>query len=159
MYFIERILFVSVWLVSFISIWFIPKSKYRQVSFIFIFSQLPAWIFGLLVVEAGLIEYPVREFHKANATSFTFEYIVLPLICIFFNLHFPEDKGVYRRIIYYAAFLVPFTLIEYFAERYTLILDYIHWEWYITLITMSIFIYFVRSVYKWFYNIGKPFSL
>jgi uncharacterized membrane protein len=159
MYFVERFIIVSVWLISFISIWFIPKEYYHQASFIFLFTQLPSWIFGLLVVEAGLIEYPVRELYRANVTSFTFEYLVLPIMCIFFNMYFPQNKGSYNKIIYYLTILSPFTLIEYFTEKHTLILKYIHWQWYTTFITMGILIYFVRSVYKWFFNLGKPFSL
>jgi hypothetical protein len=159
MYFIERLIIGSVWIICFISIWFIPRQKYRQASFIFLFTQLPSWIFGLLVVELGYIEYPVRELHKANATSFTFEYIVLPLLCIFFNLYFPENKGFYKKITYYITFLSAFTLIESLTERYTLIIKYVHWEWYTTFVTMGIVIYLVRSAYKWFFNLSKPFSL
>jgi hypothetical protein len=159
MYFIERLILGLVWLISIVSIGFIPKQKYRQSSFIFFFTQMPAWIFGLLVVEAGLIEYPVREMHKANATSFTFEYLVLPIICIFFNLYYPENKGFYKKIHYYITTMGIFTYIEYLAERHTLLLSYIHWEWYTTFITMAIFVYFVRGVYKWFFKLSKPFSL
>lgn len=159
MYFTERFIIGSVWLISFVSLWFIPKQKYRQASFIFLFTRFPVWIIGLSVVEAGWLEYPVREFHKANSTSFTFEYFVLPILCIFFNLYFPESKGIYRKLAYYAAFLAPFTLLEYFAERYTLIINYIHWEWYITFISMCILFYLIRVVYKWFFHLHKPFSL
>lgn len=159
MHFKEWFMIVSVWLICFISILFIPKQKYRQASFIFVFAQLPAWIFGLAVVEAGLIKYPVRVFSKANGTSFTFEYLALPFICIFFNLYFPENKGLYRKVIYYMSFLSFFTLLEYFVEKYTLILKYVHWNWYTTFTSMALFMYLVRLIYKWFYNLDKPFSL
>lgn len=159
MYFLEKFIIISVWIISFISIFFIPKEEYRHASVIFLLAQLPAWIFGLLVVEAGLIQYPVRELYKANGTSFTFEYLVLPLMCIFFNIHFPQNKSFYNKITYYLTILLVFSLIEYFTEKHTLILKYIHWHWYTTFITMGIFIYFVRSAYKWFFNLGKPFSL
>lgn len=159
MYIIERSIIGFVWLICFIFLLLIPKERYRQASFIFIFSQLPAWVIGLVVVEAGLIEYPVRELHKANGTSFSFEYLVLPTLFIYFNFYYPENKSFYKKVIYYISILGPFTLIEYLAEKYTLIIRYIHWEWYITFITMSVFIYFVRSVYKWFFKLDKPFSL
>lgn len=159
MYLIEKFIFGIVWLISFISVWFIPKPKYRESSFIFLFTQLPAWIFGLLVVEFGLIEYPVRELYKSNATNFSFEYLVLPLICIFFNFYYPEGKGLYKKLVYYITILGVFTLLEFIVERNTLILKYIHWEWYTTFITMGLVIYFVRSVYKWFFKMSKPFSI
>lgn len=159
MYFIEKLIIGSVWLISFISIWFVPKQKYRQAAFIFLFTQLLSWIFGLLVVEFGWIEYPVRELYKANATSFTFEYLILPIICILFNIYFPENENLYKKIIYYINILAIFTLMEYLIEMYTLMIKYVHSKWYLTFITMGILIYLVRSVYKWFFNLNRPFSL
>lgn len=157
MYLVEKVIFLVVWIFCFISLCFIPKQNYREVSFIFLFAQLPSWIFGLLVVENGWLEYPVRELAKANATSFTFEFLVLPIMCIYFNLYYPSRKSIYRKLIYYLGFLGIFTLLEYCIERYTLIINYVHWEWYITFITMGVFIYFVRTVYKWFFDIERPF--
>ena len=159
MYLIERLIIGIVWLICFISLWFIPKNKLREASFIFLFTQLPAWILGLAVVEAGLIEYPVRELHKANATSFSFEYLVLPFICIFFNLYYPNRKNLYKKLLYYVSILSIFTLMEYLAEKYTRILEYINWEWYHTFISMCVVVYLVRVVYKWFFRLKSPLSL
>jgi hypothetical protein len=155
----EKIIIYGVWIVSFASVWFIPKDKRRHASFIFLFSQFPAWILGLLVVEAGYIEYPVREFAKANSTSFSFEYFVLPLLCVFFNLNYPSHKSIAKKLLYIASIMSSFTLIELLTEKYTRIIKYVNWESYWTLISMTLVFYFVRVVYKWFYNLGSPFSL
>lgn len=159
MYLKERIIIGTVWLACIISLRFIPKTKFRKASFIFIFTQLPAWILGLVVVEAGWIVYPVREFYKANGTSFSFEYLVLPFICIFFNLYYPENKSLIKKLFYYISILSIFTLVEYLAEKNTQILTYIHWEWYHTFLSMWLVIYLARTSYKWFFNIKKPLSL
>ncbi len=159
MYWLEKFILVSSWIIGFISLIFIPKNIRQQASFIFLFSQLPSWLFGLLAVEFGLLEYPVREFAKANGTSFTFEFLVLPIICVFFNIYYPEKRSFYKKIIYYITVLGPITLAEYFIEKYTLLLNYIHWEWYFTFITMVLFVYFIRAVYKWFFKLGRPFLL
>jgi hypothetical protein len=175
---IERFIFIAISIISISSVLYIPKEKARKALLSFMVFQATTWLVSIIlvqsgktsypvtlmgiwfiVVELGWIEYPVREFHKANATSFTFEYIVLPLICIFFNLYFPENKGLYKKTKYYITFLTIFTLIEYTVEKYTLIIKYVHWEWYTTFITMGMLIYFVRSVYKWFFNLNKPFPL
>ncbi|MDF2591669.1 MAG: hypothetical protein K0S75_1135 [Clostridia bacterium] len=158
MYFKERFIFAIVWMTCLISLWFIPKNKFREATFIFLFTQLPAWILGLAVVEADLIEYPVREFHKANGTNFSFEYFVLPFICIFFNLYYPNGKSHYKKLVYGISIIGIFTLVEYIAEKYTLILKYIHWEWYHTFLSMYIVIYLVRAVYKWFFKLKNPLS-
>jgi hypothetical protein len=159
MYFKEWFIIYTVWFLSVVSLFFIPKQKRREASLIFLLTQFLSWIFGLLVVELGLIEYPVRELSKANATSFSFEFFVLPLLCIFFNLYFPESKTFHKKLLYYISFLLPFTIVEYFAEKYTLILKYIHWQWYTTFITMFILFYIVRSIYRWYFYMSSPFLL
>ncbi|MCM0650139.1 hypothetical protein NBE98_17360 [Clostridium swellfunianum] len=155
----EKFIISSVWVITLISTFFIPKQKYREAYFIFMFSQLPSWIFGLVVVEAGLIAYPVRELSRANATSFSFEFLVLPFMCIFFNLYYPVNKNLFRKLSYYITILGPFTLAEYFTEKYTDIIEYLHWAWYTTFITMILFIYFVRAAYKWYFRLDKPFHI
>ena len=159
MYLKERLIIGFIWLICFISIWFIPKNKRREASAIFLIAQLFAWTLGLLVVEAGLIEYPVRLFWKANATSFTFEYLLLPFLCIFFNLYYPNTKRSYKKLAYYIIIFSVFSLMEYLAEKHTKILIYIHWEWYYTFISMGMVFYLVRAVYKWFFKLESPLSL
>jgi hypothetical protein len=155
----ERIIIGIVWLICFVSIWFIPKAKYRNASVIFLITQLFAWILGILAVELGLIEYPVRELEKANATFFSFEYFVLPFMCIFFNLYYPQKKSLWSKLAFYLMILAPFTFIETLVEKHTRLLHYIHWEWYYTFFSMWLVFYLVRAIYKWFYNIERPLSL
>ncbi|MCX7749768.1 MAG: hypothetical protein N2645_23195 [Clostridia bacterium] len=159
MYLVERILLGGTWLISFISIWFIPKGKAPEASFIFLFTQLPTWILGLVAVEARWLEYPVRELYYANATSFTYEFLALPLICVFFNLYYPQNKTLKWKLLYYSAFVLVSTLAEYIVEKLTKVIKYITWEWYWTLISLALILYLIRVVYKWFFKIEKPFSL
>lgn len=159
MYVLENVLIAMEWVICFVALWFIPKYKRREASFIFLNTQFLTWIFGLIVVEAGWIEYPVRLFPKANSTSFTFEYLFLPFICIFFNFYYPQDKKFYRRVLYYVIFLSIFTVIEFFVEKYTMMITYFHWRWYWTWISMFLTIYIIRTTYKWFFRMGTPFKL
>jgi len=159
MYLIERLIIGSVWLICLVSVIFIPKNKRREATAIMLFTQLHAWILGSLVVEAGLIKYPVRELSKANSSSFSFEYFVLPLICIFFNLYYPENKPLATKLLYYVKIVSAFTFTEVIVEKYTLVIDYIHWNWYYTFISMFFVIFIVRVIYKWFFHLEKPLSL
>ena len=159
MYLKERIIICAAWLFCLISLRLIPKNKYREASFIFLLAQLPAWILGLCVVEADMISYPVRLFWKANYTNFCFEYLVLPFMCIFFNLYYPNTQSTLKKVLYYLCILSGFTLMEALAEKHTKILTYIGWRWYYTFLSMLLVIYIVRVVYKWFFHIRNPFSL
>lgn len=156
---LERSLLTIEGIACLVSVCFISRKHAAKASFIFLLTQFFSWILGLVVVEFGWIEYPVRELAKANATSFLFEYFLLPIIAVFFVLYYPFSKPLKIKILYYAAIISSFTLIEYFVEKYTLIIKYNTWKWYWTFISETLVFYMVMVIYKWFYKIKKVFSL
>ncbi|HEX3030956.1 MAG TPA: CBO0543 family protein [Bacillota bacterium] len=144
------------WLVSTILVILTtPREKIREAMVIFMFKQLITWSIGLAVVELGLIEYPVRLFPNANKTSFTFEYYVYPMICVVFNLHYPENKSRLRQLMHYVYFCSVMSLGEHLIEKYTELITYIHWEWYTTWITLFLTFFLSRQYYRWFYRLNK----
>ncbi len=156
---LEKVLLVGMWIICFLSIWFIPKDKLDKASFVFLITQFFTWISGLLVVQFGGLEYPVRELWKANATSFSFEYFVLPMILIFFVLYYPNHKPLKRKILYYIAFSSTLTIVEYLVEKYTFLIKYHSWDWYWSWISVTILFYIVMSIYKWFFKMGRILSI
>lgn len=158
-YSIESILLTGASIVCFIAIFFIPRKKLDKAALIFLITQFFTWILGLTVVQYGWLEYPVREFSKANSTSFIFEYLMFPILNIFFILKYPTNKQFKLRILYCVTIISVVTLIEFFTERYTMIIKYHSWKWYWTWISMSFTFYLVMVIYKWFYKIKKVFSL
>ncbi|GFP78532.1 CBO0543 family protein [Clostridium fungisolvens] len=134
---------------------FIPKNKIREAHVAFFFKQLLTWILGLLVVQLGLIEYPVRLFPSANKTSFTFEYFIYPSICAIFNVNYPEKKNTFNQFLYYFYFCTTITILEIFVEKHTSIIKYIHWDWYITWITLFLTFYLTRKYYTWFFKLNQ----
>jgi hypothetical protein len=134
---------------------FIPKNKIREAHVAFFFKQLLTWLLGLLVVELRLIEYPVRLFSYANKTSFTFEYFIYPSLCAIFNVHYPEKKSAFGQFMYFFYYCTTITILEIYVEKYTNILKYIHWNWYITWITLFITFYATRKYYVWFFKLNR----
>jgi hypothetical protein len=132
---------------------FVPKNKLREAIAIFFFKQFLTWVIGLAVVQFGLIEYPVRTFANATKSSFDFEYYFYPAICVVFNLHYPEGKGRLREYLHFFYFCSIMTIFEALVEKYTNILKYIHWTWYITWITLFITFYFSRKFYVWYFRL------
>lgn len=98
------------------------------------------------------IEYPVRLFSKANRTSFTFEYFIYPSICAIFNVHYPEGKGSFGQFMYYFYYCTAITIIEVIVEKYTNIITYVHWTWYVTWVTLYITFYMTRKYCLWFFR-------
>jgi hypothetical protein len=159
MYILEKVLLTGAGIACFIAIWFIPRNQADKASFIFLITQFFTWILGIIAVEYAWLDYPVRELSKANSTSFLFEYFVLPIISIFFVLHYPYNKPLKSKILYFIAFSSTFTLIEIILEKYTMVIKYHTWKWYWTWINISLVFYMVMVIYKWFYKIKKVFSL
>lgn len=153
---IEKAILLAAGVACFIAVCFIPREKADKASFVFLLTQFFTWILGLVVVEFVWLDYPVRELAKANATSFIFEYLMLPIITIFFILHYPLSKSLISRVLYYIAFSSSFTVIEYFAERYTLIIEYHTWQWYWTWVSITLVFYIVMTIYRWFYKAEIP---
>lgn len=134
---------------------FVPKDKIREAIMIFLFKQMITWVIGLAVAELKLLEYPVREFSYATRASFGFEYFIYPAISVIFNLHYPAGKKPFRQFMHYASYCSAITVLEVICERYTNIIRYIHWEWYVTWISLFITFYISRKFYLWFFKLNK----
>lgn len=150
----EYIVLISVWCLTIIGLlYYVRRYEIREALVIFLFKQMLTWAFGLLVVEFGLIEYPVREFQKASATSFSFEYFIYPAICVIFNLRYPINKGLLHRMGWFLFFPTWMTIMELLLEKNTDLIKYIHWTWYWTWITLFITFYVSMKFYRWFNRI------
>lgn len=153
---VEYIVLIAIWSVTIIGLWyFVPRNKIREACTIFLFKQFMTWLFGLLVVQYGLIEYPIREFPKATHTSFSFEYFIYPATCVVFNLHFPLQKSAIHKIGWFLFFPTWMTILEVLIECNTDLIEYIHWAWYWTWITLFLTFLFSLLYFRWFYKI-KP---
>lgn len=149
---LEAILLISVPIISVLSLLLVPKKKLFQAQYIFLFMSLPAWILGLTAVQLGLIEYPYRELSNANRTSFIFEYLVLPIMAIHFNARYPERTNKLVKIIYYVGATLVFTVVEYFAEKYTEILTYTGWKLSWTFFSVCFMLWLSRKATHWFFK-------
>ena len=153
---IETALLVAAWAITTIVLFvFVPKHKIREAFVIFAFKQLLTWVLGLLVVELGLLEYPVREFANATKTSFSFEFYIYPVACVVFNFYYPVNKTKFAGLMHYVLYCSAITIIEIVIERYTSIINYIHWHWSITWVTLYLTFYATRKFYLWFFQLNK----
>jgi hypothetical protein len=131
----------------------VPKNKIREAQLAFLFMQLITWLFGHLVAEFRLIEYPVEIFKYATKISFSFEYFIFPAICAVFNTNYPAGKSHLKQFMYYFNFVTTMTIIEVICEKYTNIIKYIHWTWYLSWITLFLSFYISRRFYIWYFRL------
>ncbi|QOR67849.1 hypothetical protein IM538_06870 [Cytobacillus suaedae] len=149
---IESFIEHYVWMITAISLFFIPKDFYRKASISFLFMLFVSWFLGILVVEYDLIEYPERFLASVNETSFTFEFFVFPVIGIFFTLYYPAGKNVYKKVIYTSGFTSAIIIPEIFLEKYTDLIKYVNWTWYLSWISVFATFLLLRLFYMWYFK-------
>ncbi|WP_371361026.1 CBO0543 family protein [Sporomusa malonica] len=138
--------------VSLISLAFTPRDKVLQMQFILLFVQLPTWLLGLSAVEMGLLEYPYRELASVNRTSFIFEYLALPVVCVHLNNHYPWHASAPMKAAYFAGVSLLLTGTEVVLERYTMLINYTGWEWYWTWISVIFIFCLTQKTVAWFFS-------
>lgn len=150
---LEQIILLLVWIIIISALFIlIPKVKILYALVAFHIMQLLTWMFGLAVVEMGLIHYPDRLFPFASNTSFTFEYFAYPAICAIFNIYYPKGKSKIMQFGYYAAYSTGITILESILEINTDLIEYVHWSWYWTWITLFATFFLSRMYYNWFFR-------
>lgn len=147
------ILTISV-VVSLLSLALTPRNKALQMQFVILFVQLPSWLLGLTVVELGLLEYPYREFASVNRTSFIFEYVVLPVLCVHVNNHYPWRASTPVKAAYFTVISLIMTGGEVVLEQYTMLIKYTGWHWYWTLSSVIFIFWLTQKMVDWFFNDG-----
>jgi hypothetical protein len=154
---LERNIEITSWMVTAILfILFIPRKKLREAFLAYKLKMAITWIFGLFVVEKGLIKYPKRLFFKKTTkSSFTFEFFVYPAICAIFNVNYPEKLTGFWKFLYYLFFAGTITAFEIFAVKYTKLIRYQNWKWYWSFITLWLTFYFSHIYYRWFFRKRK----
>ena len=152
---IEWWILISVYVVAIGILLFIPKTKIRLAVVGFLFTQVITFAMGLVAVELGLLEYPIRFFASINRASFTFEYFAFPVVCAAFNVWYPNGRSTLIQVGYYVGFSSVLTIAEVIIEKYTDLIEYLHWEWYISWITICLSLYLSRLFCVWFYNKGR----
>ncbi|MGZ0086012.1 CBO0543 family protein [Caldibacillus thermoamylovorans] len=115
----------------------------REVSISFLLNAYAASFFGAIVAGAGLLEYPVRFFAAYTDNSVIFEYLLYPVVSVYVYATSRRSGwlGVAAQCAGYAAVL---TGVEIVFERYTDLIEYRHWTWGYSFVTMFFLTFAVR---------------
>lgn len=147
---LETIIIFSAWIIAILLFYFlVPVSNYRLAILGFLIMQTITWPLGFIVSEFQLISYPIRLFDYAARTSFTFEYFVFPIVSAIYNLYYPRSS-ILKGILFTCVIVSGLTGVEVILESYTDNIEYRHWEWYYSWISMFITLYIALGIWKWF---------
>lgn len=148
---IEKYILLALWAYGFSLFFIIPKDRIRLAITAFLSKQFITWPFGLIVVEKGWIEYPIRFFSEVNRGSFTFEYFLFPMTCVIFNVHYPYHRNGWIRFGYYFLFCTVLTVIEEFFQIFSNLIHYNQWHWSLSWVTLFTTFWMTRMFCKWFF--------
>jgi hypothetical protein len=152
----EYIILISTWVISIGLLWVVvPKEKHREAQVSFLFMQSFALLFGAIVVELKLIQYPVRFFDYTFKNSFTFEFLAFPTVSVLFNIFFPKENPFYRKLLYSMSYPTVLIIFEVFLEKYTDNIEYLNWNWFYSWITMWGALLLSYYYYIWFFKYHK----
>ncbi|XQY91393.1 CBO0543 family protein [Metabacillus sp. HB246100] len=118
----------------------------------FLKGYLSSFIATVLVKNKN-ISYPIRLMPKYFSISVVFDYLLFPILCIFFNQTSLNSRPlmiVFQSLLY----SMPMTILEVLFEKYTDLIKYKHhWNWLITystltttLLVVRVFISFTRKL-------------
>lgn len=128
----------------------VPKKRLVDAHISFLFMQAQTWLYGILVSEFQLIRYPVRILEKGDLSNFPFEFFFFPAISVIYNLYFPKVKNLLNKLLYVVLFPTTITMVEVWLESKTELIDYIHWSWFWSWVTMLLTLNIAYIYYKWF---------
>lgn len=119
------------------------KPPIKNWILIFSLSSYFSTFFGVLVVEEKMLEYPVRFLSNYFSSSLLYEYLLFPVVCIYFyqTTYRSRYLNIVLQCILYTTVL---TIIEIFFERYTELIKYHTWTWKYTFISTFLLILFIR---------------
>ncbi|WP_274648659.1 CBO0543 family protein [Paenibacillus humicola] len=128
----------------------IKRDRLLDALISFSVMQAMTWLFGALVVEERLIEYPADFFNFATRTSFTFEYFIFPAVGAIFNVHYPRGSSRFVQALYILGIPGAITAAEVLIEHYTKIIDYVDWKWEYSFLSMTATLLLSYGYYRWF---------
>ncbi|MDQ0220775.1 hypothetical protein ELQ35_21385 [Peribacillus cavernae] len=140
----ERIILWAFFIIGIALLFFsLRKAVIKDWILIFLLNAYLSTFVGVFVVEEKLLEYPVRFLSNYFGTSLLYEYLLFPVICIYFYQTTYHSK--YLNIILQGAlYTSALTIIEVLIEKYTDLIKYHTWTWMHTFISTFFLMIFLR---------------
>ena len=150
---IDRWILTAVWVLCIPAMMLIiPRKRWREAALLFVFNQSITWMLSLIQVEAGFAVNPVREFPRAVASNFTFNFILYPTVAVFFAFYYPKS-GWLRKFLYVAAFVGSLWLFVWLVVHYTQLVRLTRFPWWAVILVFTAGFYATRKYYEWYFRL------
>lgn len=125
---------------------------FRDWVAVYFFKTTLDFVWGSIVVERNLLDYPVRLLPQYFDTCLLFEIWVFPVLCILYN-QVTRTRGPAAAVGFALLFSAGIAALEYPLEKYTLLIRYISWTPFTSFYTLAI-TFLLSRVFMAFYRWG-----
>ena len=121
------------------------REKLKDWLLIFFLKGYIANFLDQIIVKKKRISYPVRFMSKYFDSSLLFDYLLFPLLCVFYN-RTSEKSNLHSIFLQSLIYTTPMTVLEVILEKKTNLIQYKkNWNWLITYSTLVVTFLFVRG--------------
>jgi hypothetical protein len=121
----------------------LQKPPIKTKLIIFLLTAYISTFFGVLVVEKNMLKYPINLFSNYFSSSLLYEYLLLPMVCIYFY-QTSYHSSYFGMVLQCAMYTAALTIIEVVLERYTDLVEYHTWTWLYTLLSIFLLMMVIR---------------
>ena len=121
------------------------REKLKDWLLIFFLKGYISSFLDQIIVKKKQISYPVRFMSKYFDSSLLFDYLLFPLLCVFYN-RTSEKSNLHSIFLQSFIYSTPMTVLEVILEKKTNLIRYKKkWNWLITYLTLVVTFLFVRG--------------
>ena len=121
------------------------REKLKDWLLIFFLKGYISSFLDQIIVKKKHISYPVRFMSKYFDSSILFDYLLFPILCVFYN-RTSEKSNLHSIFLQSFIYSTPMTVLEVILEKKTNLIRYNkNWNWLITYSTLVVTFLFVRG--------------
>ena len=121
------------------------REKLKDWLLIFFLKGYISSFIDQIIVKKKKIVYPVRFMSKYFESSILFDYLLFPILCVFYN-RTSENSNLKSILLQPFIYSTPMMILEIILEKYTNLIKYKRdWNWMITYLSLVITFLFVRG--------------
>ena len=121
------------------------REKLKDWLLIFFLKGYISSFLDQIIVKKKQISYPVRFMSKYFDSSILFDYLLFPILCVFYN-RTSEKSNLHSIFLQSFIYSTPMTVLEVILEKKTNLIRYKKkWNWLITYSTLVVTFLFVRG--------------
>lgn len=117
----------------------------------FLLKAYVSTFIGVLIIEEGMLEYPVRFLEGYFDSNILYEYLLLPVVCIYFYKA-TYQVNVWRILGVGLLFTSGLTFVEALFEANTSLIEYHTWTWMHSFASIYIIMVLIRLLLKGIYK-------